>query len=103
LLVFVGVPVDEALLFPKDFEIMMMVACEKLLIVVSLMQAVALVAMVNKATNHAFQHFCEGLLMEMIMAFSQNDPGTDVAGFCELSMCHGVGETLQSCDAECGS
>ncbi|KRY66323.1 hypothetical protein T4B_2941 [Trichinella pseudospiralis] len=25
----------------------------------------------------------------MIMAFSQNDPGTDVAGFCELSMCHG--------------
>ncbi|KRY86479.1 hypothetical protein T4D_13971 [Trichinella pseudospiralis] len=65
----------------------------KILIVVSLMQAVALVAMVNKATNHAFQHFCEGL----------NDPGTDVAGFCELSMCHGVGETLQSCDAECGS
>ncbi|KAL1228142.1 Na(+)/H(+) antiporter NhaA [Trichinella pseudospiralis] len=31
LLVFVGMPVDEALLFPKDFEIMMMVACEEYL------------------------------------------------------------------------
>ncbi|KRZ05024.1 hypothetical protein T11_14907 [Trichinella zimbabwensis] len=67
------------------------------------MPAVALVAILNKATDHAFQHFCEGLATADTSALQKsNDPGTDVAGFCELSVCHSVGKAVRSGDAECG-